>query len=207
MCEGGISLLGGKSTERMWRRKLKTNLADFKNLQWGASNKCQGLSWAGYRNYSQPVLRKDPPSGGVYDSHFLDEETAAQGHSRSECWDLNTRSLHLGPGLWSQARACAVCVASSLIFPSALLSIPINPCLLCDKSSLSLSDFLVCSFFKCLVRILRNIKESYKAQEWHKSHLHFSFSGEVFATLSSWPWYRVLNLWMSWVLLDILWSS
>ena len=59
----------------MWRRKLKTNLADFKKPAVGGIHQVSGAELSKLQELSCTILRKDPPSGGVYDSHFLDEET------------------------------------------------------------------------------------------------------------------------------------
>lgn len=139
---------------------------------------CQGLSWAGYRNYLAQSSEETLQGGGVNDSHFIDEETESCSRPLKE-WmvEILTQEAPLvGSGLWPQARACdhKLNVVTSLslwsVYAAAfawssmcLLVHQINACLLCDKSSLN------------------------QIFSKSKSHLHFSFSEKFLLPLSADP--------------------
>lgn len=139
---------------------------------------CQGLSWAGHRNYLAQSSEETLQGGGVYDSYFIDEETESCSRSLKE-WMVEIwmqESPLVGSSLWS------VCAAAFAWSSMCLLVYQINACLLCGKSSLK------------LIRFSQNPRMTQIPPS-------FFLLWEVFITLGSWPWYRVLNLWMSWVLL------
>lgn len=183
--EGGISLLGGKSTERMWRRKWKQNLADFKKPAVRGIHHVSGAELSRSQELSCAVLKRDPPRWGCVWLllHRWGNRELLKVTQGLNGWDLNTRSSTRGlelvitsSSLWS------VCAAAFAWSSMCLLVYQINACLLCGKSSLK------------LIRFSQNPRMTQIPPS-------FFLLWEVFITLSSWPWYRVLNLWMSWVLL------